>query len=518
MLEEMKVVSGKSEKLLKRSMIHYFVSPKYGLNLGMIVSVLLLFSQYTMAQKVQIGQQKKYTLLGLGDSITEGGSNFSSYLYPLWEKLYVAGYQVEFIGPNQAKTTIGGIDHAGFSGRNAEFLASRIDSIYDRYPADIVLLHAGHNHYVEEGPVEGIIAAQKSIVEKIKRINPDAIVLVAKVVESGKLPKYSYIHELNGQIDQLVSELRKTYDGVHLVDQSKSFHWREDAIEDKVHPNTLGAGKMAEDWFEKLQKVLDKPNQPYSPELVTYKETANEALKLHVFEPPKKFKNEKKPCIVFFFGGGWKVGTPLQFYREASYFASKGIVAISADYRTEFDNGANVFESVSDAKSAIRWIRANAEKYGIDPERIVAAGASAGGHLAAATATVLGFDESYEDLSISSKPNLNLIYYPVLDNGPNGYGAAAMKARYKEISPLHNVSIWTPPTLILLGTEDPYLSIQKAEEYKALLVSKGIECELKLYQGAGHPIFYYRKGYSPDYIEMLQDSEDFLKKHGFLSY
>lgn|GEM_PF-3426428 len=107
--------------------------------------------------------------------------------------------------------------------------------------------------------------------------------------------------------------------------------------------------------------MLDKPSAVFNPELVSYKNTANEALKLHVFEPTKKFKDEKKTCIVYFSGEGWKVGTPLQFYREAAYFASKCIVAITADYRTEFDNGTTVFEIVSDAKSAIRWIRENAE-------------------------------------------------------------------------------------------------------------------------------------------------------------
>ncbi|PZX55524.1 acetyl esterase/lipase [Algoriphagus ratkowskyi] len=497
-------------------MIHHFSASKYVLRLALIVSVLLLVSLYSMAQKVQVGQQKNYTLLGLGDSITEGGKDFSSYLYPLWEKLFVAGYQVEFIGPNQAQTSIGGIAHAGYSGKNAEFLGENIDSIYSKYPADIVLLHAGHNHFAEEKPIEGIIAAQKSIVEKIKLINPDARILLATVVESGKLPKYSYIPELNSGLEQLVSELRKSYDGIYLVDQSRKFDWQEDTIADMVHPNDSGAKKMAGVWFEKLQKVLDKPSEAFNPKIVSYKNTDRETLKLHIFENSKEFKNEKRACIVYFFGGGWKVGTALQFYREAAYFASKGIVAITADYRTEFDNGTTVFESVSDAKSAIRWIRANADKYGIDPDRIAAAGASAGGHLAAATGTIARFEESNEDHTISSKSNLNLLYYPVLDNGPDGYGSTEMKTRYKEISPLHNVNVDTPPTLILLGTEDPYLSERKAEEYMNALQNFGIDGELKMYQGAAHPIFLYRKGYSATYFQMLQDSEDFLERHGYM--
>ena len=482
--------------------------------MAMVFSLFLL-SHCTVAQNIPGEQKRNNTLLGLGDSITEGGNNFCSYLYPLWERLFVAGYQIEFIGPNQANTKIGGIDHAGYSGQNAEFLASKIDSIYSQYPADIALLHAGHNHFVEESPIAGIISAQTAIVKKIKQINPKAIVLIAKVIESGKLPKYSYIPKLNEAIDQMVAELQRSFDGVYSVNQGEGFDWREDTIGDKVHPNAIGAGKMEAVWFDKLIKVLEKPSHTFNPELVTYKRTPDE-LQLHIFRPENSTGNGTKPCIIFFFGGGWKVGTPLQFYREAAYFSSQGMVAVTADYRTEFENGSSVFESVSDAKSAVRWIRKNAARYGIDPNRIVAAGASAGGHLAAATATLIEFDEPEEDTSVSSRPNLNLLYYPVIDNGPDGYGSDRMKARYREISPLHNAGRNTPPTLILLGTDDPFLSVEKAEEYQALLERNGVDCELKLYPGAGHPIYFYRKGYSQYYFQTLKDSEDFLKMYGYL--
>lgn len=140
-----------------------------------------------------MGQQKRFTLMGLGDSITEGGSSFSSYLYPLWERLFATGYDFDMIGPRESECRIGKLAHCGFSGKNIEFLAERIDSIYRKYPADFVLLHAGHNHFVEEKPVKGMIAAYRKVIASILQINPNAHVLMAQVVESGKLPKYSYI-------------------------------------------------------------------------------------------------------------------------------------------------------------------------------------------------------------------------------------------------------------------------------------------------------------------------------------
>jgi len=127
--------------------------------------------------------------MGLGDSITEGGANFQSYLFPLWERLFTAGYQFDFVGPRAAKCRIGTLNHGGFSGKNAEFLDAHIDSIYLQYPADVVLLHAGQNHFYTEKPVTGIVRAQESYIRKIPSINPDVKILLAQVNTSEKLPK-----------------------------------------------------------------------------------------------------------------------------------------------------------------------------------------------------------------------------------------------------------------------------------------------------------------------------------------
>lgn len=475
----------------------------------------LLTMPQALAQNTLNNQPPSFTLMGLGDSITEGGTSFSSYLFPLWEKLFTAGYLVDFIGPNQAPTRIGSLSHAGYSGHTAEFLEKNIDSIYREFPADIVLLHSGHNHFAEENPVEGIIAAQRSIVSKIKKINPDAMIFLAQVIESGKLPKYSYLPELNRRIAELVTELERSFTGVYLTDQSAVFNWETDATEDKVHPNVQGAEKMAEVWFQKILSRMEKPTQSFTPELVEYKKTEKSSLKLHIFRPEQTKEEAPKPCIVFFFGGGWKLGTPLQFYREASHYAARGFVTISADYRIQSVDGTSPFESVADSKSAVRWIRQHAEEYGIDPDRIVVAGASAGGHLAAATGTLDGFDEPDEDTDISSVPNLNILYYPVLDLGPRGYGGEEEKIRLEEISPLYHIGSKTPPTLILLGTEDPYLSEEQARSYQSKLRELGERCELILYPEAGHPIFFYRKGLSPRYFEMLRASDRFLEELGY---
>ncbi|MCK3683910.1 alpha/beta hydrolase fold domain-containing protein [Maribellus sp. YY47] len=457
-------------------------------------------------------ESKRITILGLGDSITEGGKTFHSYLFPLWKRLFTAGYKFDFIGPRSSNSRIGKIKHCGFSGENAEFLKKQIDSIYREYPADIVLLHSGHNHFNTENPVNGIIHAQKSIIEKILTINPDAKILVAKVVESGKLPKYSYIPELNQQIEKMLADLKNP--NVTLVDQSKKFNWGKHSIADKVHPNPEGAEIMADAWFERLKQVLPEPENSFHPEIVPYKTTEQGNLDLHIFKPEKSNNQGKYPVIVYFFGGGWSLGTPLQFYRECDYYASKGFVAIAADYRIKYLNHTTPFESVEDAKDAVRWIRANAEELNIDPDKIVAAGSSAGGHLAAAIGTL---NETHKGALSNYKPNLMLLYYPVIDNSEEGYGPEIIKSRYLEISPLHNIDTATPPALFVLGTQDPLIPVKTAREFRAKMEENGVECELHLIEGAGHPIFYYAKDLTDEFYTIRKLTDQFLLKHGYLN-
>lgn len=185
-------------------------------------------------------KQNAYTILGLGDSITEGNGENASYLFPLWRKLLSAGYETEFIGLNAHKSEIGNIMHAGYGGRNAEYLDAHIDSVYTKYTADIVLLHAGHNHFNKEKPIVGI---------------------VAQVITSGKLPKYSYIPELNDQIGHLIEQLKREGLPVSTVNQAKDFNWKIHCLADKVHPNTKGAEVMADAWFDAIDKELKKSRE-----------------------------------------------------------------------------------------------------------------------------------------------------------------------------------------------------------------------------------------------------------------
>ena len=113
-----------------------------------------------------------------------------------------------------------------------------------------------------------------------------------------------------------------------------------------------------------------------------YKRVGAVELKIDIFEPKQKDPAKQYPAIVFFFGGGWTGGSPSQFFNHCQYLATRGTIAMSADYRVQGRQKTTPAECVKDGKSAVRWVRANAVRLGIDPTRIAAGGGSAGGHVA----------------------------------------------------------------------------------------------------------------------------------------
>lgn len=197
-------------------------------------------------------------IMAVGDSITEGSPSFSVYRHPLWKKLKAAGYFVEFVGSKTTPTPDGPLAHEGYSGKNAEFLAIEVPKHFVQHPADIVLLHAGHNHSVEEKPVPGIVAATERMIAAFRAVNPQVTVLVAQVIPSGKQPKYAYIPALNEALAKMVERLDLPGQPIYLVNQAAGFDPETDTVADKVHPNARGAEKMAARWFEALVPLLGK--------------------------------------------------------------------------------------------------------------------------------------------------------------------------------------------------------------------------------------------------------------------
>jgi lysophospholipase L1-like esterase len=192
-------------------------------------------------------------ILAIGDSITQGGKTFVTYRLPLDRKLRAAGLRYEFVGTQQSEGPHGPLWHEGYGGKNAEFLAGIMPQKLKQLQPDIILLHCGHNHFAEEKPVAGILAAERAIIEAARKQNPKVVVLLAQVITSGKLPKYGYLPELNQAQVLLARELTRADSPVVIVDQATGFDPQKDTIPDKVHPNAQGAEKMADQWFVALK-------------------------------------------------------------------------------------------------------------------------------------------------------------------------------------------------------------------------------------------------------------------------
>lgn len=249
-------------------------------------------------------------------------------------------------------------------------------------------------------------------------------------------------------------------------------------------------------------------------EVVTYKTIGEIKLDMTVYShSPKKIAN-RYPALVFFFGGGWNSGDISQFEPHAEYFSKKDIVCFLVNYRVSKRNSSTPFDALADAKSAIRYIREHAKQFSIDTSRIIASGGSAGGHLAAATALVEKYNESTDNLNISCKPNALILYNPVIDNGPGGYGYERIENQYRFFSPLHNINTGAPPTIIMLGTKDHLIPVQTAEYYKTVMNKVGSRCDLILYDNAGHGFFNYR---NKKYYDLtLRETEKFIESLGYI--
>ena len=252
----------------------------------------------------------------------------------------------------------------------------------------------------------------------------------------------------------------------------------------------------------------------------TYRKVGDTDLKVWIFEPAQK-SAKPLPAIVFFFGGGWTGGSPTQFEPHSRHLASRGMIAIVADYRVKTRQDAKPADCVSDAKACVRWVRANAARLGIDPERIAVGGGSAGGHLAASTATLPGLDTAKDDKSVSCLPNALVLFNPATVLAPfpgldlKGFGAGLSKEKFgcepTEISPLHHVKKGTPPTIIFHGKSDTTVPYSTVEKFAEVMKAAGNRCELVGYEGQPHGFFNKSK-----YAETLAAADDFLVSLGYL--
>lgn len=249
----------------------------------------------------------------------------------------------------------------------------------------------------------------------------------------------------------------------------------------------------------------------------SYKVVGEREMSLYITKPTDWKASDSRPAIVFFHGGGWTKGKPGQFTEHSQYLASRGMVCVQVQYRLiDKKIGETPEKCINDAKSAMRWVRSRAGDLGIDPDRIASGGGSAGGHLAAFVGMMDGMDDPQDDRSISAKSNAMLLFNPVFDNGPGGYGYGEIKDRYLEFSPIHNISAEDPPAIVFLGDKDILIPVETAFDFKQQMEAVGVDCEVMIFEGMEHGFFNHGKHNGEPYRHTILASDAFLTELGWL--
>ncbi|XZE56051.1 alpha/beta fold hydrolase [Planctomycetaceae bacterium SH139] len=243
--------------------------------------------------------------------------------------------------------------------------------------------------------------------------------------------------------------------------------------------------------------VLDKLDEHLD---VTFAQYGDRTLQLDLFRPKNAL--EKLPAIVCIHGGGWRKGSKINHRKVAQALAAQGYVTASIDYRLSEE--ATFPAHIQDCKAAVRFLRANAAKYGIDPDHIGAIGHSAGGHLAALLATSAGVTELEGDGGNSEFSSTIQAVVPMggqtdLMSERNHQKSASAEIwqqfmggsqddvpdAYRLASPLSHLDKNDPPVWLITGEKDDPST--RAESLRKKMDEFGIPNGLTIIKDAPHP-------------------------------
>lgn len=247
-------------------------------------------------------------------------------------------------------------------------------------------------------------------------------------------------------------------------------------------------------------------------EIKAYKRKGGKDLTAHIFYPENDSLEGLYPAFTFFHPGGWSMGEPAWGYEICSHYASKGMAAISFQYRLSSVGGASPVDALEDTKSAIRWTRKNANELNIDPQKVIAGAISAGAHLATCAATLEGYDDPEDDLSISAVPNALALQSACLNAVIVNDFAFLLQGRAEpeDLSPFHHLKPGMPPMCLIHGKADDLVPFESVKEYAEKSAAMGNRCELYPFEGTDH--FFG----NVDGAEVFRLMDEFLISLGYL--
>jgi acetyl esterase/lipase len=233
-------------------------------------------------------------------------------------------------------------------------------------------------------------------------------------------------------------------------------------------------------------KPVETPLTLPGAEPFVYHDVAPEPMRLHVFKPTGWKATDRRAAYVHFFGGGFVRGVPSQAAGWAKQAAALGLVGVAPDYRVRDRHGTDGTACIADARAALRWLQDHAAELGIDPERIVVSGSSAGGHLAlwtAITATPPGSDPAEAP---RFKPAALVLMWPAADFTLFSAQQDRFGGHAKECSATQHLDARMPPSLLLHGDQDPTVPYESSVILHRTLTAAGNACEFIPMPGCGH--------------------------------
>jgi acetyl esterase/lipase len=247
-------------------------------------------------------------------------------------------------------------------------------------------------------------------------------------------------------------------------------------------------------------------------EVQTYKTVDGVTLDAFIYRPQESEPGQKRTALAFFHGGGWYLGKPEWGDWQCRHFSSMGLVCVSFAYRLKAQHDATPLESMADAKSALRWMRQNAHDLGIDPDKIVGSGFSAGGHLVTCTVMIDRFDEPGEDHAVSAAANALMLWSTPVKIIADSWFDEILRgeATSAECDPAQHIVPGLPPSIIFQGTLDDQVPPWTVTEFARDMKKSGNRCDLHIYEGQTH------LGWGTNADDVLEKMDEFLISIGFM--
>jgi len=264
-------------------------------------------------------------------------------------------------------------------------------------------------------------------------------------------------------------------------------------------------------WADGPITSLDSSGVPAGKAFI-YKESAGKPRRMEIYFPPgHDAKTARVPGMILFHGGGWSGGSLKQFQAACHYFASRGIVCATAEYQMLSKAGAAKLPKgetkkrvcITDAKSAIRWFKQNADELGIDPKRIITGGGSAGGHISALATMNPGLNDPADPSDVDTSVVAYLWFNPAFSPDDSAD---------KEVDADRFIRDELPPAIAFFGTKDTWLAGWDAVHKK--IESAGNK-NIEVYFAPDQAHSFFNK--EPWRTQTLIQADRFLIKHQLLS-